>query len=427
MVLHETRDIRRPSTGAAPFFADELFFSRTDERGVIQAGNCVFQRVAAYDWDEMLGAPHKLIRHADMPRAVFWLLWDTIKKGQPIGAYVKNRAKDGLFYWVFAIVSPVPGGYLSVRLKPTSDLLDLVETEYAGLVALENTEGISPSDSAQALLARLDELGFPTYDSFLTHALSKELTHRASVLKQPAPDWLEQFAKIDQAVSDVAKETRELATIFESIRGIPYNMRILASRLEAAGGPISVISANYGVLSEEIADWMRSFGEDNDGVFSEIRQAVEHALLLQSIASVQVEMISQFHSETGLHAHMDVVGETKTLTQNAQSFCDEAELGLRQVMLQVERFSQSVRDMKRFITGLGATRMMCKIEGARLRDSGDSLAGVISELDQFQDRIEDKLSRIDDFNRTIQQNAQSLIGEPPRDTSIDPAIATAAE
>jgi len=77
------------------FAIEELFYSRTDQSGIILSGNSVFQRVSIYGWNELSGRPHKIVRHPDMPRAVFFLLWDTIKKGQPVGAYVKNRAKDG--------------------------------------------------------------------------------------------------------------------------------------------------------------------------------------------------------------------------------------------------------------------------------------------------------------------------------------------
>ena len=75
----------RPSSGEAPFKLNEVFFSRTDKRGVIEAGNYIFRRVADYDWPELIGAPHKVIRHPDMPRAVFQLLWDTIKGGGTVG------------------------------------------------------------------------------------------------------------------------------------------------------------------------------------------------------------------------------------------------------------------------------------------------------------------------------------------------------
>ena len=148
MTFIEKRNELRPATGAAPFSLDEVFFSRTDERGVIVAGNYVFRRVAHYDWARMLGAPHKIIRHPDMPRAVFWLLWDRLKQGRPVGAYVKNRASDGLHYWVFAVVAPCDGGFLSARIKPTSALRDRIEQEYAALRALEREEDLAPEASA---------------------------------------------------------------------------------------------------------------------------------------------------------------------------------------------------------------------------------------------------------------------------------------
>ena len=127
-----------------PFIFDELFFSRTDGRGVILAGNSVFQRVSHYSWNELIKKPHNVIRHPDMPKGVFWLLWDTIKRGDPVGAYVKNRAKDGRYYWVFAIITPVEGGYLSVRLKPSSDLFAVVAQEYKSLLAIVS-DNKSPS------------------------------------------------------------------------------------------------------------------------------------------------------------------------------------------------------------------------------------------------------------------------------------------
>ena len=102
----ERREEPRPTKGEAPFGLGEVFFSRTDQRGVIKTGNYVFKRVSNYEWEELIGAPHKIIRHPDMPKAVFWLLWDAIAKGKPVGAYVKNRAKDGLHYWVYACVVP---------------------------------------------------------------------------------------------------------------------------------------------------------------------------------------------------------------------------------------------------------------------------------------------------------------------------------
>ena len=70
------------------FGIEELFFSTTDPKGIIRSGNRVFARVAAYEEGEMLGRPHSLIRHPDVPRCVFKLLWDTLEDGRAIAAYV---------------------------------------------------------------------------------------------------------------------------------------------------------------------------------------------------------------------------------------------------------------------------------------------------------------------------------------------------
>ena len=112
-----------------PFAVHEIFFSTTDRKGIIRSGNRVFTRVSGYTNEELVGAPHNIVRHPDMPRVVFQLLWTEIGAGRSIAAYVKNMASDGSYYWVLATAMPVGDGYLSVRLKPTSPLLATVAAE----------------------------------------------------------------------------------------------------------------------------------------------------------------------------------------------------------------------------------------------------------------------------------------------------------
>jgi len=94
-------------TGTEVLFREpDLIVSKTDVKGRITYANQVFCKVAGYTEAELLGAPHSIVRHPDMPRAVFKLLWDTIAAGREIFAYVKNMAKTGDYYWVFAHVTP---------------------------------------------------------------------------------------------------------------------------------------------------------------------------------------------------------------------------------------------------------------------------------------------------------------------------------
>ncbi|NQV58426.1 MAG: PAS domain-containing protein [Alphaproteobacteria bacterium] len=97
----------RNVTGVERFFEDhELIVSKTDLKGHITYANDVFLRIADYAEREVLGQPHSMIRHPDMPRSVFKLLWDTLQGGSEIFAYVINRAKNGDHYWVLAHVTP---------------------------------------------------------------------------------------------------------------------------------------------------------------------------------------------------------------------------------------------------------------------------------------------------------------------------------
>ena len=96
-----------PKNIESVFLPDEMFFSTTDLKGIILSGNDVFIRVSKFSKEELIGKPHNIIRHPDMPRIVFKLLWDYIQSGKPIVAYVKNIAKDGSYYWVLATVVPI--------------------------------------------------------------------------------------------------------------------------------------------------------------------------------------------------------------------------------------------------------------------------------------------------------------------------------
>ncbi len=126
------------------FDKDEVIVSKTDLRGRITYANRVFQRVAGYTETELLGAPHSIVRHPDMPRCVFKLLWDTLAAGQEIFAYVLNRAHNGDHYWVFAHVTPsyddrgAVVGYHSSRRLPDRAAVDKVVPLYRTLLDIEN-------------------------------------------------------------------------------------------------------------------------------------------------------------------------------------------------------------------------------------------------------------------------------------------------
>jgi PAS domain S-box-containing protein len=122
---------------------EDIIVSKTDLKGHITYANLTFLEVSGYSEEELLGKPHNIIRHPDMPRCVFKLLWDTLENGNEIFAYVKNMAKTGDHYWVFAHVTPTFDsrgqiiGYHSNRRCPQRHQVRIFDDLYHQLLTEE--------------------------------------------------------------------------------------------------------------------------------------------------------------------------------------------------------------------------------------------------------------------------------------------------
>jgi len=131
---------------------NDFLVSKTDLKGKITYCNQIFMKVAGYTEEELLGRPHNIVRHPDMPKIVFKLLWERIQNKEEIFAFVKNKTKDGGFYWVYANVTPSISangdiiGYYSVRRKVNENNLHKVEDLYAQLLEKEQLGGIRASE-----------------------------------------------------------------------------------------------------------------------------------------------------------------------------------------------------------------------------------------------------------------------------------------
>ena len=153
------------------FFNDEEFIvSKTDLSGKITYGNDLFIRMSGYTEKELLGKPHNILRHPEMPKLIFKLLWERIQGGKEIFAYVKNRTKENDYYWVFAHVTPSLDssgtiiGYHSVRRKPTLEALHTIKSLYTQLLDAERQGGAVHS---QALLDKTLSATGKNYDQFI--------------------------------------------------------------------------------------------------------------------------------------------------------------------------------------------------------------------------------------------------------------------
>lgn len=225
------------------FGVDDLFFSTTDRKGVIEQANSTFVRLSHYSHEQLVGAPHNIIRHPDMPAGAFKLVWDELEAGRPACAYVVNLAQDGGRYWVFATLLPLGDGYLSVRMRPLAeDLWGHARNLYTFARSAETRareEGAGARDAAavgaDSLATGLSALGIGSFEAFTRASLPAEMAaHELHSLGLPdREDATGAHSDILDAMHDLDGETADLVGRLEDYAQLAGELRATA----ATAGP----------------------------------------------------------------------------------------------------------------------------------------------------------------------------------------------
>jgi aerotaxis receptor len=426
-----------PIDRAQEFRAEELFFSTTDHRGVIQTANDVFFRVAAYDEAQMIGQPHNLIRHPDMPRAAFKLMWQLLHAGKPVAVFVKNLAHDGAYYWVLAMIAPIEGGFISVRSKPCSSLLPVVEKVYRDMVAVENgvlEKGGSPAAamtaSTKVLLEAMKGLGFTDYEEFVAHALlPQELAARkaqvgtASLAASPhsssSKDGI--LAVLERARPEMQRvlcqlqaSTARLAPVLARNASTSESSRLLTRQAEGIG----LMAMNVGLRAVQLGEIGHGTGVIanflGEGAAQLRARVDELARRLQSVTARLGEVVVEFgwgelEYEMVIRALDEVNVAHRAGTMSAESL-ERRALGLSRLRLGVmgtrARMTSVLAPFLESLSGIGAiadTATECaislgaahvggRVESARLASehSMDEILGDLRvQLDGARARLEE--------------------------------------
>jgi len=131
--------------------AKDFIVSKTDIKGNIIYGNEIFISISGYEAEKLIGAKHNIVRHPDMPKAAFYLVWKTIQAKDEFFGFVKNLCADGKYYWVFATISADLDSngnivsYTSVRRKPHYNAIPQIKKIYSILSEIEKKEGLKSS------------------------------------------------------------------------------------------------------------------------------------------------------------------------------------------------------------------------------------------------------------------------------------------
>ena len=426
------RDVERPLSD------NELFFSTTDRKGVITAGNQVFERVSGYPLDDLIGRAHNIVRHPDMPRAVFALLWDTIEAGLPVAAYVKNLAADGAYYWVLASVVPITGGYLSVRLAPGGEHFAAAKAIYGELVALERAiEGDDLSQrkpSIAASVSRLGELlghaGYDDYYAFMRAALPAEVARRAARLpdghahglatpSQGAPDavveilaaYASMSAFLAELVTDLARyaevgrslaeQSSYLKAMGDDVRLFALNAQIGASRLGEQGAALDAVARLLTEQSQATSPLVAAVAERAAAAVREI----EEMTFQLSLSTIQAETVAVFARELTdqPEIHQDAAANMLGLADALQRGSDRTFAALTQAAHQLSEILEHVEHVSGGVDRLARLSLNGRVELASVPNAG-AISTLFSDVER---QVVEARGRLNAF-ATIEDAAHDL-------------------
>lgn len=431
---------------------DEMFFSTTDRKGIIQSGNAVFARVSGYTMEELVGQPHNIIRHPDMPRVVFRLLWDFLQRDLPVVALVKNMSKDGRFYWVIALVTPVSGGYMSVRFKPSSPLTPKLQEIYVRLRAIEaehgngGAEGRAGMDAAeQALGEELKQLGFADYAGFMWRLLHDEMKSRdaltggaginrtgmaatgagetVAVLRSICGEAAQAYVQINALYENLdeltslheglAAKSAFVLDLTHSIRFVALSTAIKAAQLGEDGRSLGVIAQFLNDASSHTSAEVRRLTASFKAVTAEL-----HAVVFNLAgARLQLEMMMFFarellHTEAGAVATMETAGVSRRnmiggLQQAFHVTMVRAVGFLSTLGRHLQELKDVTDDLLRTVLTLHVAQVGGKIEASRIKKD-DSIAAILMEIHKHIESTDSELRALAETTGRFSQLIQAV-------------------
>lgn len=392
--------------------ADDIFMSRTDKSGTIITGNTTFIRLSGYPLVELIGKPHKIIRHPDMPRGAFAQMWHWLKQEHPFVGYVKNRAADGRYYWVMAVVVPVEGGYLSVRLKPRTERFEAVRKIYAELLAAEKEQRMSPEEARLAVVDAVKSLGFQNYRHFACDCLILETEAAWAARGEPAPKYHENYEAIATRVMELNDEVKSVVESFDRIEGSPVNLSIQGARLDQGSAAVKVIAQNYGTLSEHLRQSINTVLE----TLQDLTITAQKGRMYAGANVLYSRAVDSFQAEDWPENAQDKDAELGILREILEQMYTDLRGCIRSIDSEVDKFVDSIAKLRMQASGLALTRVMCNIEASMVQGDTSGLSEITRRLSDFQDKLGHSLDRIQRVNMSLSQELEVVKRDPRRRT-----------
>ncbi len=398
--------------------------STTDPSSHITYANQQFSDIAGYSQDELIGHPHNMVRHKDMPKAAFRQMWSYLKEGKSWMGLVKNQCKGEKHYWVSAFVTPIKGDdgstieYQSVRTKPTAEQIERATTLYRNLnnekpvrrfriafhqLAMWTSALLSIAAIANALIAPsalaialafmcVISLGLASYQNSRFNSIRKLATniYDNALMEVPYTNHFDDYSRIELALN---MKTAELRAV--SARATETSGDILISA-EDEFGTIQAMGQSLDTQCHET--------EQVAAAIEELTHSIDDVAKSAANASKLAEEADQ-ESNDGLASITSTIQEINFLTQELES--------TRGIITQLAQDSQQIETILEVITTISEqTNLLAlnaAIEAARAGEAGRGFAVVADEVRNLASKTGSSANEIHSMIAQLQQTANSAV------------------
>ncbi|CAD6517989.1 methyl-accepting chemotaxis protein [Paraburkholderia sabiae] len=434
--------------------SSQMLVSATDLKGKIQYCNPAFIAVSGYTRDELIGKPHNLIRHPDMPAEAFADMWTTIRAGRPWSALVKNRRKNGDHYWVRASVTPVvengtPVGYLSVRVKPDREQVRAAEALYAKM-RTGDARGVRLHQGVVVRTGLLGKLGVLMRLPVAMRATIGYMVAPVVLLAAglaawggtpPLPFWIAFGVTAATSVAAAQLLSRHLGQPVDAMSSFATRMAagdltadLAIARHDDLGDVLQALNQLKANLAAIVFDVRAQIGgmldaahEISSGNMDLARRTEMQAASLEETAATMEQLTTtvQANADASVRA-LDLVRDAQSAAETGGKVAQQVE----QTMAGITEASKRIADITGVIDGIAfqtnILALNAAVEAARAGEAGRSFAVVAGEVRMLAQRCAASAKEIKQVvDTTVNEVAQGteLVGRTTAQMAvIDQAV-----